>query len=425
MSWDLDGNGSIGAGNWLGTRNGAPLIIRTENGGGSPTAGAEALRVTAAAQGRAVCVGTQTPGPGAKLTVAGGDITWANNSRLQRDQGGSIELGGDGNTPGTGTPYIDFHFQGLTQDFNTRIINDANGQLTISAGTVRALGNINVRGDIRFTNAATPMMFIFESGTQNPERPVIAHSPAFPNWGLSYRDVDDTMIFQQSGQPVLAVALGLGSGNVGIGMSTPSQRLTVGSGNVLLPNANAGTDGNLYFGGRTDAGQIGLRLFGGLVNGTIPAGFIDVRTTTPSDGLRIRVDTNVGSTERMRVTSNNIQFFVPTSGASDVRMKTSIRRLDRVLDKLDSVRGVAFSLAESPQTPGHVAGRPGIGVIAQEVEESFPELVSTFGDHGYKAVDYSGLSGVLIEAVKELKAENEAFRSRIATLEAAPRSRPS
>jgi len=120
----------------------------------------------------------------------------------------------------------------------------------------------------------------------------------------------------------------------------------------------------------------------------------------------------------MRVTSNNIQFFVPTSSGSDVRMKTSIRRLDRVLDKLDSVRGVAFNWAESPQTPVDVTGRPGIGVIAQEVEEVFPELVSAYGDHGYKAVDYSGLSGVLIEAAKELRAENETLRSRIEALEA-------
>src|SRR3954452_4739892 len=138
-------------------------------------------------------------------------------------------------------------------------------------------------------------------------------------------------------------------GNIAVGTSQASQKLTLGAGNTLFRDAKLGIDGNLYFGGITDAGQTGLRLFGGLVNGSIPAGFVDVRTTTPTDGLRIRVDTSVGGTERMRVTSNNIQFFVPTSGGSDVRTKTSIRRLDRVLDKLDSVRGVAFNWAESPQ----------------------------------------------------------------------------
>jgi cytoskeletal protein CcmA (bactofilin family) len=62
-----------------------------------------------------------------------GEINWGNSSRLQADQGGSIELGGDTSTPGGGTPYIDFHFAGLTQDFNTRIINDANGRLSLVA----------------------------------------------------------------------------------------------------------------------------------------------------------------------------------------------------------------------------------------------------------------------------------------------------
>jgi hypothetical protein len=94
------------------------------------------------------------------------------------------------------------------------------------------------------------------------------------------------------------------NGNVGIATNTPSQQLMLGSGNLLLPNANLGSSGNLYLGGVTHAGQTGLRLFGGLVNGSAPAGFIDVRTTAAGDGLRIRVDTGDGGTERVRVTAN-------------------------------------------------------------------------------------------------------------------------
>lgn len=88
-------------------------------------------------------VGIGTTNPQAKLEVVGGDIRWA-GSTLNADQGGSIELGGLGNTPGGGSPYIDFHFAGLTQDFNTRIQNDGNGRLTVNANVFQATGNVGV-----------------------------------------------------------------------------------------------------------------------------------------------------------------------------------------------------------------------------------------------------------------------------------------
>ena len=66
------------------------------------------------------------------LKVTAGGIRWA-NSTLGADQGGSIELGGNSGVAGTGTSFIDFHFNALDQDYNTRIINDANGRLSIFA----------------------------------------------------------------------------------------------------------------------------------------------------------------------------------------------------------------------------------------------------------------------------------------------------
>ena len=56
------------------------------------------------------------------------------------------------------------------------------------------------------------------------------------------------------------------------------------------------------------------------------------------------------------------------------------------------------------------------GVIAQELEPEFPELVVTDGS-GYKAVAYDRLSAVLIEAVKELQAQNQTLQSRLDLLE--------
>ena len=53
-----------------------------------------------------------------------------------------------------------------------------------------------------------------------------------------------------------------------------------------------------------------------------------------------------------------------------------------------------------------------IGVIAQEIEEVFPELVSSDKTE-FKGVDYSALGPILIEAVKELKAEKDELQSTV------------
>ncbi len=98
--------------------------------------------------------------------------------------------------------------------------------------------------------------------------------------------------------------LTLSTDNVGLGTTNPAQRLTLGSGNVSLPISRGGLDGNLYFGGTTDTGEIGMRLSGGDINSELQCGFIDVRAGTLEDGLRFRVDTFLGATERMRITAD-------------------------------------------------------------------------------------------------------------------------
>lgn len=60
-------------------------------------------------------------------------MRWS-DSLLYNDQGGSIELGGRNDTPGTGTPYIDFHMKrsdGKAEDFNVRLINREDGVLDL------------------------------------------------------------------------------------------------------------------------------------------------------------------------------------------------------------------------------------------------------------------------------------------------------
>ena len=81
--------------------------------------------------------------------------------------------------------------------------------------------------------------------------------------------------------------------------------------------------------------------------------------------------------------------------------------IPNALSKVSLLNGVEFDWLEFEENKNkkiHANEGHDIGIIAQEVEAIFPELVNTRAN-GYKAVKYDKLVAVLIEAVKELKAE--------------------
>ncbi len=112
---------------------------------------------------------------------------------------------------------------------------------SVGIGTTNPYTDLTLTGSIGFTNATTPMLYIFESGTLNSERPIISHSPNFQDWGLSYRDAGDKMIFQRAGTEVMTVDLA--TQQVGIGTSAPNEKLHVSSASqnidaILAENTN-------------------------------------------------------------------------------------------------------------------------------------------------------------------------------------------
>jgi hypothetical protein len=96
---------------------------------------------------------------------------------------------------------------------------------------------------------------------------------------------------------------------------------------------------------------------------------------------------------------------------SDRRLKNQIAPLSQTLEKITSLQGVSFYWKDKSTSQGK-----NIGLIAQDVEQVFPEAVST-DDSGIKSVDYASLVAPLIEAVKEQQEEIEGLEERIQVLE--------
>ncbi|MEQ9425566.1 MAG: tail fiber domain-containing protein [Cyclobacteriaceae bacterium] len=97
---------------------------------------------------------------------------------------------------------------------------------------------------------------------------------------------------------------------------------------------------------------------------------------------------------------------------SDRRLKKNINTLENTLSNILKMRGVSYDWIDLEKS-----GNKQIGVIAQEVEAIYPELVTTKGD-GMKSVNYSQMTAILIEAIKELNAKITALETENTDLKA-------
>ncbi|MBL7047731.1 MAG: tail fiber domain-containing protein [Candidatus Marinimicrobia bacterium] len=127
------------------------------------------------------------------------------------------------------------------------------------------------------------------------------------------------------------------------------------------------------------------------------------------DGEVLATNSEAGAPKN-NVTANIMTY---TGGAvyvipSDRRLKTNIGPIDNPLEKITSLRGVAFDWRSNDQHD--------VGFIAQEVQQQIPEIVakSTAGDT--LTVDYARVVPVLVEAVKMQQAQIEELKKEINSL---------
>ena len=137
---------------------------------------------------------------------------------------------------------------------------------------------------------------------------------------------------------------------------------------------------------------------------------------TAADKLQVFGDIRVGTTG----TNGCIKDFsgggLVGTCSSDRRLKKDITPFEPVLDKLAALQPVHYYWRATEFPERHFGTSQSYGLVAQDVEQVLPGLVVT-NDDGFKAVNYSELPLLTIQAVKELKAENDALKERVADLE--------
>jgi len=210
-------------------------------------------------------------------------------------------------------------------------------------------------------------------------------------WNFDVTSANQLYIINNGGGQYITIK---DNGFVGINDSTPTNVLDVDGdirgteyklrGNVANPTDTAAT---IY-----DQSTVGLTLSAHNIS------FRNYNGTAMVESARLTYD-------KLTVVGDVIAYGTP----SDKRLKENVKPIDSALDKAMKLQGVTFDWKESDSI---LDIKEDIGFIAQDVQKVLPELVRENKD-GMLSMRHQGIAPILLEAIKELKAEIEDLKKKI------------
>ena len=376
-----------------------PYNSSTVNFNNTPTAGGTSLaKTTDIGNGTLTVQGTGALGGSGTFTANQSGNTTISISHDDTSSQGSVN--NSGNTVIQDVTLDTYgHVTGLTSKALSIPAAAANATITLSAGTGLSGG-----GDFTTNQSSN------ETITFNLEAPYTYIDTATGNYGTI--KVDDDRGVSWAGYAIRDdwVLMSDGANNCGLYNDTDNEW-------AFLARRNAEIE--LYHNGsmKLETRSDGITVSGNIVGPTdiyVDDQIISTGDTNTymqfhaADQWRVVV----GGSERLEVKNSSPHVLVSgdLNSTSDERLKKNIKPIDNALADICQLEGVTFDWRDT--------GTQGQGFIAQQVEPIIPDVVNTDEDTGMKSINYVGLIGHLVEAIKtqqtqidDLKAEIQLMKS--------------
>ena len=364
-----------------------------------------------------VVAGISTLNGQVQATAAGVGLTVTNDAfvggtltanALVGDGSGLTNISADGvNLDGTDLSPRNINVTGIVTVAGTTNLVDVqvSGAATVT-GDLSVGGNLNLTGDITLDDINADSLVVAGISTLNGQVQANGAGIGLTVANDAYIGGDITGVgsvtaasYYGDGSNLTGLVGSGGDGNIAGNLSVESLDVTVGPSTFAGSIGVAGSVTAATFFG-DGAGLTNISADGVNLDGTD----IEPRNLNVTGIATVAGNLNAG--QDLIVTRNGVFGGIATAvefdSTSDVRLKRGIKTLDNALNKLREINGVEFYWKRS--------GEKTIGVIAQQVEEIYPELVR--GDEPL-TVNYNGLIGVLIESVKELKLRVEELEDKL------------
>jgi hypothetical protein len=371
-------------------------------------------------------VGIGTTSPFSKLDVRSGNISLATGGSINAYYSTQITarpiLGTDQYTPGTDFTWIQSADTGSGDGVQIR---NANGG---AISTFLHSGNVGIG-----TTSPSATLDIVPSSGVALELGRIGGSPS-----IKSSDTSGYLIMDSNGTAAAInwyvsdnIVLANGGGNVGIGSSTNPISLfevqggftSVGAVVSLSTKETSVVDthvlGRINFSAPLESSGSDSRLAGASIWAEADGTFTS--SANPTE-LVFGTATTSNAIERMRIASNGYVgigtttpgYWLDVNGdgrfissvtasafyySSDERLKENAIVINDSLERIRQLEGINFNWKET--------GEPAMGLIAQDVEKVFPEIVSVDNETGMKTVAYGNLVAPLIESTKTLADQND------------------